>query len=213
MSDIEGNNFTETSTFVDSPEFDIGSSGQFIGNFLASTGELDNVVQNRIWITSDTHFYHKNILVYEASNRPFKDRDEMNEELIKRWNEKVGIYDVVFHLGDFSFSSPNKIRQTVERLNGRKFLLLGNHDRVKGYDWNNLGFERVFNNPFIMDGKFIFSHEPLGIIPDGKVNVYGHVHGSSHFNTVDSNRICVCVERWNCAPVEYGFVKKLFNEP
>lgn len=213
MSDIEGSNFTETSTFVDSPESDIGSSGQFIGNFLASTGELDNVVQNKIWVTSDTHFHHKNILKYEASNRPFKDRDEMNEELIKRWNEKVGIYDVVFHLGDFSFSSPNKIRQTVERLNGRKFLLLGNHDRVKGYDWNNLGFERVFNNPFIMDGKFIFSHEPLGFIPDGKVNVYGHVHGSSHFNTVDSNRICVCVERWNCAPVEYGFVKKLFNEP
>ena len=213
MSDIEGSNFNETSTFIDSPEFNLGSSDQFIGNFLEKPGDLEHIVKNKIWVTSDTHFGHKNILVYEAAARPFKDRDEMNEALIQKWNEKVGPNDVVFHLGDFAFATPNKIRQITERLNGRKFLLLGNHDRVRKFDWEHLGFERIFRHSFLMDGRFIFSHEPLDKIPDGKINVYGHVHGSSYFNTVDSNRICVCVERWDCAPIEYEKIRALFPKP
>ena len=211
MSDIEGSNFNETSTFVDSPEFDIGSSEQFIGNFLESPGDLDHVVKNKIWVTSDTHFHHKNILVYEASNRPFKDCPEMDMALIDRWNERVSPEDVVFHLGDFAFASKNTISVIAHKLNGHKILVLGNHDRVRKYDWEKLGFERVFRHSFLMDGKFIFSHEPLDKIPDGKINVYGHVHGSSYFNTLDRNRICVCVERWNCAPIEYEFIKNLFK--
>jgi calcineurin-like phosphoesterase family protein len=211
MSDIEGSNFNETSTFIDSPEFNLGSSDQFIGNFLEKPGDLNHVVKNKIWVTSDTHFGHKNILVYEAAARPFKDKEEMNEVLIQRWNEKVGPNDVVIHLGDFAFATPNKIRQITARLNGRKFLLLGNHDRVRKFDWGNLGFEQVFRHSFMLDDKFIFSHEPLDRIPDGKINVYGHVHGSSYFNTLDRNRICVCVERWNCAPIEYIFIQNLFR--
>ena len=211
MSDVEGSNFlSSSSVFVDSPENNIGSSEQFIGNFLAEQGDLGNVVKNKIWVTSDTHFHHRRILEYEASYRPFKDIDEMNEELICRWNKKVGPNDIVFHLGDFSFGNRKRIKDTTSRLNGRKFLLLGNHDREHFYDWIDLGFERVFRDPFLMDDKFIFSHEPLAEIPEGKVNVYGHVHGSSHFNTVDSNRICVCVERWNCEPLDYDFVRVLF---
>ena len=211
MSDVEGSNFNETSTFIDSPEFNLGSSDQFIGNFMEKPGDLEHIVKNKIWVTSDTHFGHKNILVYEAAARPFKDKEEMNEVLIQRWNEKVGPTDVVFHLGDFAFASPNRIRNITSRLNGHKFLLLGNHDRVRKFDWENLGFERIFKHPFLMDGKFVFSHEPLDVVPDGKINVYGHVHGSSFFNTQDINRICVCVERWNCAPIEYEHIKDLFT--
>ena len=212
MSDIEGSNFGDKAVFVDSPENNLGSSDQFIGLFMEKPGDLEHIVKNKIWITSDTHFGHKNILVYEAAARPFKDRDEMNEELIRRWNEKVGPSDVVFHLGDFAFSTPNRIRGITERLNGRKILLLGNHDRVRKFDWEHLGFDLVLRHPFIMDDKFIFSHEPLEEIPDGKINVYGHVHGSSYFNTLDRNRICVCVERWDCAPIEYEFIKDLFKK-
>ena len=210
MSDIEGSNFGERSTFVDIPENNIGSSEQFIGNFMEKPGDLEHIVKNKIWITSDTHFCHKNILIYEAASRPFKDRDEMNEELIRRWNEKVGPNDVVFHLGDFSFGSKGRMKNIMARLNGHKFLLLGNHDRDQNYNWSDIGFERVFRHPFIMDGKFIFSHEPLSEIPEGKVNVYGHVHGSAYFNTLDRNRICVCVERWDCAPIEYEKIRALF---
>ena len=213
MSDVEGGgNFGDRAVFLDSPENNIGSSDQFIGNFLASPGDPSRVVQNRIWVTSDTHFGHKNILIYEAADRPWTDRDKMDAGLIQRWNDRVGSNDVVFHLGDFSFGSKGRVRDVVSKLNGRKFLLLGNHDREqRGWDWIDLGFERVFKNPFLMDGRFIFSHEPLAEVPDGKVNVYGHVHGSKHYNTKDDNRICMCVERWNCAPVPWDYVKSLFN--
>ena len=212
MSDVEGSNFGDKSTFIDAPENDIGSSEQFIGNFLAAPGDLTNVVKSRIWVTSDTHFHHRNILVYEASSRPWTDIDKMDAGLIQRWNDKVGSNDVVFHLGDFSFGSKGRVRDVVSKLNGRKFLLLGNHDREqRGWDWIELGFERVFRNPFLLDNKFIFSHEPLAEIPDGKVNVYGHVHGSKYYNTKDDNRICMCVERWNCAPVPWDYIKSLYN--
>ena len=201
MSDVEGSNFEEAkSMFVDSQE-----------NNLRSSKEIAPV-DTKIWVTSDTHFCHRRILIYEAENRPFKNLNEMNEALIQRWNEKVGEKDLVLHLGDFSFGNKNRIKDIVTRLNGRIWLLMGNHDREQHYNWKELGFDRTFDNPFLLDGKFVFSHEPLEVIPDGKVNIYGHVHGSKCFNTIDPNRHCACVERWTCAPIEYEYIKSLFPD-
>ena len=212
-SDInrEPENIGVKSTFVDSPENDIGSSMQFIGNFLEDPGDLNHIVQNKIWVTSDTHFHHRNILIYEATNRQFKDVDEMDRAMIERWNSVVRPCDVVLHLGDVAFAGKTITQNIVQKLNGRKWLLLGNHDRDKKFDWQEIGFERVFSSPFKMDGKFIFSHEPLAEIPDGMVNIYGHVHGSKHYNTMDSNRFCACVERHNLTPVEYFSIRNLYN--
>jgi calcineurin-like phosphoesterase family protein len=207
----EPNNTGMRAVYVPCPENDLGSSEQFIGNFLGEGGDLNHVVKNKIWIVSDTHFCHRRILEYEAANRPFKDRDEMNEELIRRWNEKVRDTDIVFHLGDFSFGNKNRIKDIVSRLNGRICLLLGNHDREQHYNWKELGFAKFIKHPFLLDNKFVFSHEPLEEIPDGLVNIYGHVHGSKLFNTIDPNRLCACVERWNCAPIEYDYIKGLFK--
>lgn len=165
---------------------------------------------DKVFITSDTHFSHKNILVYEAEYRPFKDKVDMDEQLIARWNSVVGKDDVVFHLGDFAFADDKKIRKYVERLNGRIYLLLGNHDRVRKFDWNSLGFARVLSNPFLFDGKYIMSHEPIDEIPTGKVNLFGHVHGSDYFKTITENSACLCVERWNCTPVDYDVVRSWF---
>ena len=136
----------------------------------------------------------------------------MNEALIQRWNEKVGEKDLVLHLGDFSFGDKDRKKDIVARLNGRIWLLMGNHDREQHYNWKELGFERNIRYPFLLDDKFIFSHEPLEVIPEGKVNIYGHVHGSKCFNTIDQNRLCACVERWNCAPIEYEYIKSLFPD-
>ena len=201
MSDVEGSGFEGAkSMFVDSQENNLGSSKEI------ASGDT------KIWVTSDTHFCHRRILIYEAENRPFKNLNEMNEALIQRWNEKVGEKDLVLHLGDFSFGNKNRIKDIVARLNGRIWLLMGNHDREQHYNWKELGFDRTFDNPFLLDGKFVFSHEPLEVIPEGKVNIYGHVHGSKCFNTIDPNRLCACVERWNCAPIEYEYIKSLFPD-
>lgn len=194
--------------FADSRQAWLGDAKFEPGNDLGGIETLDC---RKVWVTSDTHFCHKNILIYEAANRPFKDRDEMNEELIRRWNEKVGDDDVVFHLGDFSFGGRHRIEEIVKRLKGRKFLLLGNHDREQHFDWVGMGFERVFAAPFLFDHKFIMSHEPLKEIPEGKVNVFGHVHGSKWFQTTTPNSFCACVERWDCAPVDWDYVRSLYN--
>ena len=211
ITTIPESNFGNCSTLPPENELVKLNSSDLIGNFLASPGSLSDIVKNKIWIISDTHFHHRRILEYEAEARPFKDRDEMDAELVKRWNAVVGPSDVVFHLGDFAFAGKNYISSIAHQLNGRKILLLGNHDRENMIDWISCGFDTVHEQPFLLDGKFIFSHEPLAEIPDGKINVYGHVHGSKYFNTIDRNRICVCVERWNCAPIEYEFIKNLYN--
>ena len=64
---------------------------------------------SKIYFTSDHHFGHKNII--EFSRRPFKDVDEMDEILIRKWNEKVKPEDEVYHLGDVGLSSSGKLRK------------------------------------------------------------------------------------------------------
>ena len=80
------------------------------------------------FFTSDTHFGHTNILRY--SNRPFKDVNHMNEEIIKRWNALVTPEDTVYHLGDVALGKIDDSLACVGRLNGHKILVDdGNHDR------------------------------------------------------------------------------------
>ena len=190
---------------------DIGASDQFIGNFLAEPGDLEHIVKNKVWVISDTHFHHRNILKYEAESRPFANRDEMDEILIERWNERVGANDVVFHLGDFALAGKTITRDIISRLNGRKFLLLGNHDLDSGFRFEELGFDRIFDSPFIMDGKYLFSHEPIyDDLPPGFINIYGHVH-SKGSETFLPDRFCVCVERHECRPVEWNYIRGLYE--
>lgn len=80
------------------------------------------------FFTSDTHFGHARII--ELCARPFSDVDEMNEEMIRRWNETVGPDDLVFHLGDVALGKIAESLPLVGRLNGKKVLVPGNHDRV-----------------------------------------------------------------------------------
>ena len=77
-----------------------------------------------IFFTADTHFGHANIIKY--CDRPFKTVEEMNEEIIMRWNQVVTPKDSVYHLGDFCFGDPEKY---MERLNGTLFLIRGSHDK------------------------------------------------------------------------------------
>lgn len=84
----------------------------------------------KIFYTSDLHFGHKNILQYE--NRPFEDVFDMERKLIDKWNSKVKASDDVYVLGDFAFPnsrySIDHINDIVKKLNGKKHLILGNHD-------------------------------------------------------------------------------------
>ena len=79
-----------------------------------------------VWFTADTHFRHRNIMILD--HRPFKSLEEHDEELVKRWNEKVKPGDTVYHLGDFCFSGIGRSVEFKDRLNGNIILIKGNHD-------------------------------------------------------------------------------------
>ena len=78
---------------------------------------------------ADLHFGHTNVIRFD--NRPFKDMKEMEEELIRRWNDRVTAVDTVYILGDFCWRPSNAWIPLVQRLNGRKVLIRGNHDPKK----------------------------------------------------------------------------------
>ena len=85
----------------------------------------DNLLKNKtpmLHFTSDHHFGHKKILEY--TNRPFETVDEMDEAMIARWNEKVGSDDEVYHLGDVGLSSSGKLRNILDRLNGKIYHII-----------------------------------------------------------------------------------------
>lgn len=83
-----------------------------------------------IYFIADTHFNHENIIKYR--NRPFKNSQEMNEYIIKKWNSIVKENDIVYHLGVVGFGTTEMLKDIVGRLNGIKILLRGNHDFKRG---------------------------------------------------------------------------------
>ena len=139
----------------------------------------------KIFFTSDTHFGHKNILNF--CERPFKDTDEMDEAIITNWNNKVGKDDIVFHLGDFAFASNKRWQELICKLNGKIYLILGNHDitRWPGSYTMEL-FDRVENQMMLkIDNKYkvYLNHFPFlcydGVYrnpQDCTIQLHGHVH-------------------------------------
>ena len=140
-----------------------------------------------IFITSDTHFNHKNILNY--CNRPFKDIDEMNTALINNWNSVVSADDIVYHLGDFAFIKKEdnglsyaqqlkqQIAEFVSLLNGKIILIKGNHDKMSIHQFDELGFEEVHNKPIYID-DFMLTHVPQPKVSSNYINVHGHIHNT-----------------------------------
>jgi len=152
----------------------------------------------KIFVISDTHFHHENIIRY--SNRPFGSVEEMDKEMIKRWNKKVGKEDIVIHLGDFALGSEKEIKDLKDNLNGIIFLLKGNHDHKL---LRKAGF--IIIKGTLEIGNIIFSHNPLKKedIPRGFINVHGHIHKKESLNGIN-----ISVEKMNYEPIELEELKK-----
>src|SRR5690349_17512453 len=84
--------------------------------------------QPRFFFTSDTHFGHAGVIQF--AKRPFDSPSRMDEALIANWNSVVQPNDHIYHLGDFAWGDEKRIARILSRLNGIKFLILGNHDKV-----------------------------------------------------------------------------------
>jgi len=166
-----------------------------------------------IWVISDTHFGHENILKFKDKDgqpvRDFESVEEMNETMVDRWNSVVKQGDKVYHLGDVFFGSKDNFKTLWPRLNGHKRLIVGNHDDIKflssGGFFGKVQMWRIFS-----EHKLIMSHVPLrqdqfrdnewtrGEDPDGFINVHGHIHQNP---SPEGPYKCVCVEQTNYTPV------------
>lgn len=162
----------------------------------------------KTWIISDTHFNHKNIIKY--CNRPFNSVGEMNESMIRLWNNTVSKDDIVWHLGDFAMGTQEEIRTLVQRLNGRIYLITGNHDDHSVKWYYDCGFERVYDRPVIVENEYIFSHHPREQMAKEYKYVFGHVHDDKDIKDYTKNTFCACVERINYKPIDWNLVKKTF---
>jgi calcineurin-like phosphoesterase family protein len=143
-----------------------------------------------IWLISDTHFNHANILKFTDSNtgllvRPeFKDVAEMNETMIERWNSVVKQGDIVYHLGDVVIGDKEWFKKNWPRLNGSKRLIVGNHDDIPFLSSGGF-FKKVQMWRQFTEFDLLLSHVPLHEMsssrgrPDAAkrmVNVHGHIH-------------------------------------
>lgn len=152
----------------------------------------------KIFVIADTHFCHKNVIEY--CNRPFRSVEEMDEALIKNWNETVSNNDVVIHLGDLGLGKKEYIAGIVSRLNGKKILVMGNHDNWSEQTYRDMGFRTVSRFPILYADFYLMSHEPLVLSQTScYANIYGHVHNDSRYVDTE-NTMCVSVERIGYRP-------------
>lgn len=151
------------------------------------------------WIISDTHWHHKNIIEY--CNRPFSSVEEMDNTMIKKWNSVVGKDDIVWHLGDFAMGTKEQITQIVEQLNGRIYLILGNHDNHTVKWYYDCGFAKVYDHPILYRDFYILSHHPRTASSPIYGYFYGHIHTWDEYKDFTSNSFCVCAERLGYKPI------------
>jgi len=187
-----------------------------------------------IYFTSDQHFYHENVIKY--CNRPFSSVEEMNQILIKNWNNTVGPDDIVYCLGDFSMAF-RSVEMFSQALNGVKYLVPGNHDFCHSYHkksrneegrqkwiqkytdngWTvlpeqtilelpDVGTINLCHFPYVADVDYNDKYSKWRLNDDGNWLICGHVHQNWK---VYNNMINVGVDVWDFKPVSIEEISKI----
>lgn len=177
------------------------------------------------WVWSDQHLFHDNTWALFRNGdgyplRPFKSNTEMHNTMLLNHNNLVGKDDYVYWLGDVTFKYGREFAELICHFNGRKRLIVGNHDRLKGTNLMNF-FEKVelwkgfadeddwhanIHNP-----GFTFTHIPIPLsqLRDGDFNVHGHTHDRS---LADQHYINVCVEQLNYTPMHFDQLFQIIRD-
>jgi len=136
------------------------------------------------FFTSDQHFEHRAII--DHCQRPFVSTKHMKNIIKKCWNRVVKEEDKVYVVGDFSLQSPKLrqiFKQILDNLNGRKILVVGNHEVDKIFFYagdHGIGFEQVVY-PYLEVEEFVLCHDPtLSIVLPDRPFIVGHVHQMWH---------------------------------
>ena len=177
-----------------------------------------------VFLVSDTHFGHAGVCHFTRNDgvtklRPFDTPEEMDEFMVEAWNKKVKPNDKVYHLGDVVIN--RRSLSIMDRLNGDKVLIRGNHDIFKDEDYRK--YFRELRAYHVMNGM-ILSHIPIHSESLGRfgVNIHGHTHANRVMRparvleefidhgctTIDERYHCVCVEQTDFAPILFEDVIK-----
>ena len=161
------------------------------------------------YYTSDLHVDHKNII--KICNRPFPSVEEMEAELVKRWNAKVTPIDHVYVLGDIMFR-PQKFNEFIGKLNGSIHYIAGNHDADVWRKNKSNPTSHVYFHPPIheihdrigsQEYKVILCHYPIhewnGMF-NGAIHLHGHCHGNIGVSFKE-RAYDVGVDLWDFAPI------------
>lgn len=177
------------------------------------------------FLTSDTHFGHAGVCRFLRNDgvtklRPWDTPEEMDEEMVRRWNERVRPNDKVYHLGDVVIN--RRALDIMSRLNGDKVLIRGNHDIFKLEDYTK--YFRDVRGYHVMNGM-ILSHIPVHEESLGRfgTNIHGHLHANRVMRKagstaefmewgvrerIDPRYHCVCVEQTDFTPILFEDVIK-----
>lgn len=172
------------------------------------------------YFSSDSHFFHRNILRFCPKTRPFETVGEMNEAIIEAWNGRVKPGDTIYHLGDFSFGNKLETIEIMERLNGQIHMVMGNHDHKfsKNFGkylascsyYKTLPAKR-FGVPIVL---FHFPIEAWNRMHHNSVHLHGHTHSNTSFGRSKEvkNRMDVGIDsRFDCAPWSWEEIKEKLN--
>lgn len=166
-------------------------------------------MSREIWVISDTHFGHDNIIEY--CNRPFKDAYMMSMAIRDNWNSLVKPNDKVYHLGDvyMSWRLSQKIEPFLCSLHGHKRLILGNHDNGKDQVLQRV-FEKIDVWRMFPEFGLLLTHVPVDKSalrrgktgneknPEMLLNIHGHIHENPSPSEHHRN---VCVEQTSYRPI------------
>ena len=176
---------------------------------------------SNIYITSDLHFFHDRAFVYEP--RGFSNINEMNEAIVKRWNQIVQPEDTVYVLGDIMLNDNEGGIKLLKSLKGHIHIILGNHDtptREALYkDCENVVEVALAAKLKYKGYHFFMTHYPCFTgnlekesLKQCTCNLYGHTHQKTNFYQDIPFMFHVGVDSHNCTPVHIDQIIEDMNK-
>jgi calcineurin-like phosphoesterase family protein len=189
-------------------------------------------ITGNVFITSDTHYSHKNIVrgvtnwrtpegeIPKKSTRDFDTIEQMNEALVRNINEVVGHYDTLIHLGDFSFGGFENVEKFLNRLVCQNIhLVLGNHDHHIKYDRDGIQDRFLSVQQYlevkIKEEYFVLCHYPLQSwhgLSKGVIHLHGHVHLPKNAKFGNGKKMDVGVEGNDLKPYLIDDIIKIMGK-
>jgi len=164
------------------------------------------------FFTSDWHFFHKQVIGY--CDRPFKNEKHMRNAIVNNFNEVVRKKDSTFILGDVAMlggSQWEALKGVIQKLNGTKHLIYGNHDEFRWQRYVDIGFTTVHSALWLEeDGlSIVMAHDPsvyCTLEPD-TIFLHGHIH--TLYKSIPERRVLnVGVDQWDFYPINIEQIKK-----